>query len=100
MISPWAQVSLQNQASLPSGPDSKDLYEVKSESGDGERFTLPIKKIIITGSEINFFGRCQLATDYFFSRHMRKCGRQKALIKFFFRSKTQIDGKLLLPIFL
>ena len=46
------------------------------------------------GPKLTFLGRRQVATEiFFFSRHMEKCGRQKAekkvSIKFFLRSETQ-----------
>ena len=43
------------------------------------------------GPKLTFLGRCQLATEIFFSVPiiMEKCGRQKVSLKFFFRSETQ-----------
>ena len=48
----------------------------------------------VPGSEINFFRQAPSGDwKFFFSRHMEKCGRQRAekkvSIKFFLHSKTQ-----------
>ena len=32
---------------------------------------------LIQGPKLTFLGRCQLATEFFLSRHMEKCGCQK-----------------------
>jgi len=47
---------------------------------------------LTAGSEINFFRQAPAGDgNFFFSRHMEKCGRQKVSIKFFLRSETQTN---------
>ena len=45
----------------------------------------------VQGPKLTFLGRRQLATEFFFSRHMQKCGHQKVSINLFFRSETKMN---------
>ena len=59
------------------------------------------KSSLISGSEINFFRQAPSGDwNFFFSRHLQKCGHQIVILKFFLRSELQIDEKLWSPIFL
>ena len=86
------------------------LYLVlfKAKSDDPQTYS-PLSSInkCLTGSEIDVFRQAPTGDwNFFFSRHMEKCGRQKLLIKMFPSQRNtnqnfwSPDGKFWSPIFL